>query len=121
MRVVAFLRFGSGLMQGGHCMPVQIPDPPEFGRQRCQILPTGEAVIQSTSETILAKDGEDREAFLCRLAEEHGVGPDDRVEITFRAGKPHYAVVERGAVSGKELSVCGEEDGERGDGRAYVG
>lgn len=81
-------------------MPVQIPDPPEFGRQRCQILPNGEAIIYSTSETIQAKDGEDREAFVRRLAEEHGVDPDDSVEIVFKAGRPQYAVVER-AVGGE--------------------
>lgn len=88
-------------------MPVPIPDPPEFGRQRCQILPNGEAIVQSTSETIQAKEGEDREAFVHRLAEEYGVGPDDTVDITFKAGRPRYAVVER-AVGGLPLAVSGE-------------
>lgn len=71
-------------------------DHPQFGRQRVQVLPSGEAVVQATSETFQAKPGEDQKAFLRRLAREHGVGPGDVVEVVFKAGRPQYAVVEWG-------------------------
>lgn len=34
-------------------------DHPQFGRQTVQLLPNGETLVHSTSETILAKDGEE--------------------------------------------------------------
>ena len=69
-------------------------DHPEFGRQRVQVLPSGEILVHSTSETVLARQGEDRCDLALRLLTEYGVGPLDTIEIVFKAGVPQYAVVE---------------------------
>lgn len=69
-------------------------DCPQFGRQKVQILPDGQALVHSTSETVLARPDEDRDGLLQRLRSEYGVGPADMVEIVFKAGTPQYAIVE---------------------------
>ncbi len=73
---------------------VQCPDPPQFGRQRVQVLPDGDAVVHATVEIIKARKGEDAVAFLLRLARKCGVKPTDKVEITYRDGMPQFAQVE---------------------------
>lgn len=77
-------------------------DHPQFGRQRVQVLATGEVVVQATSETFQAKPGEDQMSFLRRLAREAGVGPGDVVEVVFKAGRLQYAVVEWGKRKGEK-------------------
>lgn len=73
-------------------MVVQGQEAPAFGRQRIQLLSNGQALVHTTSETMLANKGEGREAFLVRLAE-MGVGPEDEVELVYKGGWPQYAVV----------------------------
>jgi hypothetical protein len=68
---------------------------PQYGRQRLQLLPSG-VLVRSTSETVLAKEGEDQDTFLKRLRDEYGVGPEDEVEVVYKAGKVQYAVIEWG-------------------------
>lgn len=67
---------------------------PRFGQETVQILPDGEIVVHARSETVEALEGENRAAFLQRLARDYGVGPDDRVHVTYKAGQPKFAVVE---------------------------
>ena len=67
----------------------------EFGQEIVQILSDGESVVRSRSETINALEGETREELLLRLAKDFDVQPHDRVRITFKSGKPKFAVVER--------------------------
>lgn len=69
-------------------------DHPKFGQETVQILPNGQSVVHARSETVEALDGESRAAFLRRLVREHGVRPQDRVRITYKAGQPKSAVVE---------------------------
>jgi len=68
---------------------------PQFGWQKLQIRDPEHVIVQSTRETILAEKGEDLPTFLQRLVTAHGVGPADTVEVTFRAGAPQSAVIER--------------------------
>ena len=74
-----------------------IPAVPTFGRQAVRVLAGGDVEVISTSETVLAKQGEDREHFVSRLQREFGVGPSDGLTIVYKAGKPQYAIVECGA------------------------
>ena len=69
-------------------------DHPQFGQETVQILANGESVVHARSDTVDALNGESRQAFLRRLAREYGVGPGDRVRITYKAGQPKFAVVE---------------------------
>ena len=67
----------------------------EFGQEIVQILPDGESVVRSLSETINALEGETREELLRRLARDFDVQPHDRVRVTYKSGKPKCAAVER--------------------------
>jgi ABC-type nitrate/sulfonate/bicarbonate transport system substrate-binding protein len=61
-----------------------------------QLLGNGEALVHSSTEIIQVRRGESTEMFLRRLLQEHGVGPHDLVEITYKEGMPQYAAIERG-------------------------
>ena len=74
----------------------QVPGPPRFGRQAVRVLAGGDVEVLSTSETVLAKQSEDREQFVARLLRDFGVGPSDGLMIVYKAGKPQYAIVEWG-------------------------
>jgi hypothetical protein len=65
---------------------------PQYGRQRLRLLPSG-VLVHSTSETVLAKEDEAQGAFLKRLRDEYGVGPEDEVEVVYKAGKIQYAII----------------------------
>ena len=67
----------------------------EFGQEIVQMLPGGESVVRSRSETINALEGETPDEFVHRLAKDFGVEPHDRVRITYKSGKPRFAVVKR--------------------------
>jgi hypothetical protein len=79
--------------------------PPQFGRQKVQILDQGHVLVHATSETIVAEKGEDAAALVRRLVAQRGVGPADAVEIVFKAGAPQYAIVEwgKGGCQGEPL------------------
>jgi len=74
----------------------QGPVAPRFGRQAMRVRADGDVEVISTSETVLAKQGEDREQFISRLQREFGVGPSDGLMIVYKAGKPQYAIIKWG-------------------------
>ena len=67
---------------------------PGWGWEAVRVLPDGEVEVISTSETVLAKQTEDREQFIARLCREFGVGPSDGLMIVYKARKPRYAIIE---------------------------
>lgn len=88
---------------------VQGPNPPQFGRQKVQLLENGEALVHSTSEIVRAQKGESPEAFRLRLVREYGVAPTDMVEITYKRGLPDYAAIEWGRIA----STTGQQETKR--------
>lgn len=70
---------------------------PAWGQQSVRFLDDGTVEVHATSETVRAEPGETADRFFQRLRTEHGVTRADRVEVTYQADRPQYAVIERDA------------------------
>ena len=66
---------------------------PAFGRQRIKLLTDGTIVVLAVSSTFVPAYGEGRDCFLGRIQKENKITEMDEVEVVFRHGRVHHAIV----------------------------